>query len=88
MYKLIVLLILIITDVPSLKAQSKLLESVKRNPTEAIEICKKFRELNEKGISSSSKEVIQSIGIERNLNYSDAEVLTIYIRHFHCSNVF
>ena len=35
-------------------AQSNLLESVKKNPKNAIEICNKFKELNKRGISASS----------------------------------
>ena len=68
-------------------AQSNLLESVKKNPAEAKSICAKFRELNKKGISASSKESINSIAKEKNLNRMDAEILSMYIRGLHCPNV-
>ena len=42
-------------------SQSNLLESVKKNPGEAKNICNKFREFNSKGISASSDKVIEYV---------------------------
>jgi len=42
-------------------SQSNLLESVKKNPGEAINICNKFREFNSKGISASSDKAIEYV---------------------------
>jgi len=42
-------------------SQSNLLESVKKNPDEAINICNKFREFNSKGISANSDKAIQYV---------------------------
>ena len=42
-------------------SQSNLLESVKKNPGEAMKICKKFREFNSNGISASSDEAIEYV---------------------------
>ena len=39
-------------------SQSNLLESVKKNPNDARNLCNKFREFNSKGISASSDKVI------------------------------
>ena len=39
-------------------SQSNLLESVKKNPNEARNLCNKFREFNSKGISASSDRAI------------------------------
>ena len=39
-------------------SQPNLLESVKKNPSEARKICNKFREFNSKGISASSDKAI------------------------------
>ena len=71
----------------SAQAQSTLLESVKRNPQEAVELCKKFRALNSQGISASSKESIKKIADERNLNEIDAEIISIYVIGLHCPDV-
>ncbi len=87
LYKISFLLIVVISSIPSLKAQSMLLENVKRNPSEAIALCKKFKELNAKGISSSSKEVIKAIGRQKNLNDTDAEILSIYVIGMNCPEV-
>ena len=40
-------------------SQSNLLESVKKNPNEAKNLCNKFREFNSKGISASSDKAIK-----------------------------
>ena len=42
-------------------SQSNLLESVKKNPSEAINICNKFREFNSNGISASSDKAIEYV---------------------------
>ena len=42
-------------------SQSNLLESVKKNPDEAINICNKFREFNSKGISANSDQAIEYV---------------------------
>ena len=52
------LILISITNFPEIKAQSTLLENVKQNPNEAIALCKKFKRLNDQGISASSKETI------------------------------
>ena len=42
-------------------AQSRLLDSVKRNPDEAKSICESFRKLNKENISASSKKTQRKI---------------------------
>ena len=42
-------------------SQSSLLESVKKNPDEARNLCNKFREFNSKGISASSDKAIEYV---------------------------
>ena len=70
-----------------LKAQSNLLESVKRNPEEARKLCTQFRNLNAKGLSVSSKEAISEVSRKRNLSQIDAEILSIYVIGLHCPDV-
>ena len=48
-------------------SQSNLLESVKKNPSEAINMCKKFRQFNSKGISASSDKVINYVSKKNKL---------------------
>ncbi len=81
------LLIAALLNSPMIHAQSNLLESVKRNPQEAVELCRKFRALNSQGISASSKESIKKIADERNLNEIDAEIISIYVIGLHCPDV-
>ena len=69
-------------------AQSRLLESVKRNPDEAKSICKSFRELNKKDISAGSQKSIQKISIQKNISEVDAEILSMYIRGLYCPETF
>ena len=68
-------------------AQSSLLESIKRDPSEAIALCSNFRALNAKGISASSAESITAISKTRNLNKMDAEIISMYVRGLHCPDV-
>ena len=71
----------------SIHAQSNLLESVKRNPKNAIEICNKFKELNKRGISASSDEAVNYVLQKNNLSPVNAEILSIYVIGIHCPNV-
>ena len=68
-------------------AQSTLLETVKRNPKEAISLCKRFRDLNAEGISASSKTAIREIATKKNLREIDAEILSMYVIGLNCPDV-
>ena len=71
----------------TIHAQSNLLESVKKNPKNAIEICNKFKELNTRGISASSDEAVNYVLKKNNLSPVNAEILSIYVIGIHCPNV-
>ena len=71
-----------------LMAQSRLLESVKRNPDEAKSICQSFRELNKKNVSASSPKSIEKLSTQKNLNQVDAEILAMYVRGLYCPETF
>ena len=71
-----------------LMAQSRLLESVKRNPDEAKSICQSFRELNKKNISASSPKSIKKLSTQKNLNQVDAEILAMYVRGLYCPETY
>ena len=67
--------------------QSNLLESVKKNPKEAINICKKFREFNSRGISASSDQAIDYVSKKNKLNPVNAEIFSIYVIGLHCPDI-
>ena len=69
-------------------AQSRLLESVKRNPDEAKSICESFRELNKENISAGSQKSIQKISVQKNISKVDAEILSMYVRGLYCPETF
>ena len=69
-------------------AQSRLLEGVKRNPDEAKSICKSFRELNKKNVSTGSTKSIQKISIQKNISEGDAEIISMYVRGLYCPETF
>ena len=69
-------------------AQSRLLESVKRNPDEAKSFCESFKKLNKENISAASKKSIQKISIKKNISEVDAEILSMYVRALHCPETF
>ena len=68
-------------------SQSNLLESVKKNPVEAKNICNKFREFNSKGISANSDKAIEYVSRKINLNPVNAEIFSIYVIGIHCPDI-
>ena len=71
-------------------SQTNLLESVKKNPKNAIEICSKLKELNSKGISANSDLAITHVSKKWKTELSplNAEILSIYVIGLHCPKVF
>ena len=68
-------------------SQSNLLESVKKNPGEAINICNKFKEFNSKGISASSDNAIDYVSNKKKLTPVNAEIFSIYVIGLHCPDI-
>ena len=68
-------------------SQSNLLESVKKNPEEAVNMCNKFREFNSKGISASSDKAIEFVSTQKNLTPVNAEIFSIYVIGLHCPDI-
>ena len=68
-------------------SQSNLLESVKNNPEEALNICNKFKEFNSKGISASSDKAIEYISKKNQLTPVNAEIFSIYVIGLHCPDI-
>ena len=68
-------------------SQSNLLESVKKNPGDAINICNKFREFNSKGISANSDKAIEYVSKKNNLTPVNAEIYSIYVIGLHCPDI-
>ena len=67
--------------------QSNLLDSVKKNPEEAINICIKFREFNSKGISANSDKAIDYVSKKNKLTPVNAEIFSIYVIGLHCPDI-
>ena len=87
MFYLITLLIAFFASTPFGYAQSQLLKSVKNNPEEAKSLCNEFKKKNSMGISSRSKDVIEGISQTKNLSFTDAEILSIYVIGMYCPDV-
>lgn len=68
-------------------SQSSLLESVKKNPSEAIKLCNKFKEFNSKGISASSDNAIAYVSKKNKLTPVNAEIFSIYVIGLHCPEI-
>ena len=68
-------------------SQSNLLENVKKNPSEARNLCNKFRELNSKGISASSDEAIDYVSNKKKLTPVNPEIFSIYVIGLHCPDI-
>ena len=80
-------LFLTLNCVNPVSSQSNLLESVKKNPADAIKMCNKFKELNSKGVSASSDKAIEFVSRKNNLSPINAEILSIYVIGLHCPKV-
>ena len=76
-----------ISSATAVYGQSKLLENVRSNPEEAKALCKQFEALNEQGIKTSSKEVIEEISRNKNLTPTNAEILSIYVIAMYCPQI-
>ncbi len=81
------LILMGMSNLAAANAQSSLLESVKGNPQEAIQLCNEFKELNKKGISASSNIAISDVARKRNLSPIDAEILSTYVIGLNCPDV-
>ena len=68
-------------------SQSSLLESVKKNPEQAINICNKFKEFNSKGISANSDKAIEYVSKKNKLTPVNAEIFSIYVIGLHCPDI-
>ena len=68
-------------------SQSNLLETVKKNPNEARNLCNKFREFNSKGISASSDKVIEFVSNKKKLTPVNADIFSIYVIGLHCPDI-
>ena len=81
------LLFLFFNSLNPVYSQSNLLESVKKNPDEAIKICNKFRDFNSKGISASSDKAIEYVSKKNKLTPFNAEIFCIYVIGLHCPDI-
>ena len=68
-------------------SQSNLLETVKKNPNEARNLCNKIREFNAKGISASSDKAIDYVSNKKQLTSVNAEIFSIYVIGLHCPDI-
>ena len=87
MNKFFLFLFLSVTSINPILSQSTLLESVKKNPADAIKMCNKFKELNSKGLSASSDKAIEFVSKKNKLSPVNAEILSIYVIGLHCPQV-
>ncbi len=67
--------------------QSNLLDSVKKNPKDAIAICNKFKDMNSNGISANSQQAINYVAKKNKVSPLNAEILSIYIIGLYCPKV-
>ncbi len=81
------LLFLFLNSLYPVFSQSNLLESVKKNPNEARNLCEKFREFNSKGISANSDKAIKYVSNKKKLTSVNAEIFSIYVIGLHCPDI-
>ena len=87
MRPLLFLLFLFLNSLYPVFSKSNLLESVKKNPNEARNLCNKFREFNSKGISANSDKAIKYVSNKKKLTSVNAEIFSIYVIGLHCPEI-
>jgi len=87
MKPLLFLLFLFSNSLYPVLSQSNLLETVKKNPNEAKNLCKKFRDFNAKDISASSDIAIDFVSNKKKLTPVNAEIFSIYVIGLHCPDI-
>ena len=87
MKPLLFFLFLFLNSLCPVLSQSNLLETVKKNPNEARNLCNKFRDFNSKGIPASSDKVIDYVSNKKKLTPVDAEIFSIYVIGLHCPDI-
>jgi len=87
MKPLLFFLFLFFNSLDPVLSQSNLLETVKKNPNEAKNLCNKFREFNSKGISASSDKAIEYVSNKKKLTPDNAEIFSIYVIGLHCPDI-
>jgi len=87
MKPLLFLLFLFFNSFYPVLSQSYLLETVKKIPNEARNLCNKFREFNSNGISASSDKAIKYVSNKKKLTPVNAEIFSIYVIGLHCPDV-
>ena len=78
---------LLFSSLDPVLGQSNLLKNVKKNPSEAIKICNKFKEFNAKGISANSDKAIEFVSKRNKLTPVNAEIFSIYVIGLHCPEI-
>ena len=69
--------------------QPNLLEKAKNNPSEALKLCKKFKdEYNAKNMSATSDSATKFVSKENNLSMVDARNYSIYVMCLYCPKIF
>ena len=87
MKPLLFILFLFFNSLYPVLSQSNLLETVKKNPKEARDLCNKFRDFNSKGISASSDQAIKYVSNKKKLTAVNAEIFSIYVIGLHCPDI-
>ena len=83
----LIFLFLLFNSLSPVLSQSNLLETVKKNPNEAMNLCNKFREFNSKGISAGSDQAIEYVSNQKKLTPVNAEIFSIYVIGLHCPDI-
>ncbi len=86
--KIFLFLFLSAINVIPLFGEQNLLQRVKNNPNEAIKLCKKFRNLNAKGISVNGDVAIKEVVKKEGFDQLNAEIYSVYAIGLHCPEVF
>ena len=81
-------LFMLLSSLNPILSQPNLLERAKNNPSEALKLCKKFKEDNAENKSATSDKATEFVSKKTNLSLVNAEFYSIYVMGLYCPEIY
>ena len=81
-------LFMLSSSINPILSQPNLLERAKNNPSEALKLCKKFKEYNAANKSATSDTATIFVSKKNNLSLVNAEFYSIYVIGLYCPEIY
>ena len=88
MKSILFVLFMLSSSLNPILSQPNLLERAKNSPSEALQLCKKFKEYNAENKSATSDTATKFVSQKNNLSLVNAEFYSIYVIGLYCPEVY